>query len=106
MACVSARPRLTSDAYVNPLYYGGEGGGTKWADNCARPCRARWSQLLVAAGAKVKKGTPALLILEAMKMEHTITAPSGGVVKQLRFAVGDQVGDGAELVEFEPEADE
>jgi 3-methylcrotonyl-CoA carboxylase alpha subunit len=49
----------------------------------------------------VEKGAP-LLILEAMKMEHTITAPAAGTVKGFRFAVGDQVGDGAELVDFEP----
>ena len=48
--------------------------------------------LLAEAGAKVDKGQP-LLILEAMKMEHTITAPSDGVLKAHRFSVGDQVGD-------------
>jgi 3-methylcrotonyl-CoA carboxylase alpha subunit len=48
----------------------------------------------------VEKGAP-LLILEAMKMEHTIAAPAAGVVKAFCFAVGDQVTDGAELVEFE-----
>ena len=53
-----------------------------------------------AEGATVEKGAP-LLILEAMKMEHTITAPAAGTVKAFRFGVGDQVGDGAELVEFE-----
>jgi 3-methylcrotonyl-CoA carboxylase alpha subunit len=43
-----------------------------------------------------------LLILEAMKMEHTISAPSDGLLKAYRFAVGDQVNDGVDLVEFEP----
>jgi 3-methylcrotonyl-CoA carboxylase alpha subunit len=37
-----------------------------------------------------------------MKMEHTITAPAAGTVKGFHFAVGDQVGDGMELVDFEP----
>ena len=46
------------------------------------------------------QGAP-LLILEAMKMEHTITAPGAGTVRAFRFGVGDQVGDGAELVDFE-----
>ena len=36
-----------------------------------------------------------------MKMEHTIGAPSDGVVKSFRYAVGEQVSDGAELVDFE-----
>ncbi|HUY03123.1 MAG TPA: acetyl-CoA carboxylase biotin carboxyl carrier protein subunit, partial [Rhodocyclaceae bacterium] len=56
--------------------------------------------LLAAVGARVAKGEP-LLILEAMKMEHTIAAPAAGVVNSFRFGVGEQVSDGAELVEFE-----
>ena len=59
--------------------------------------------LIAQAGAAVEKGAP-LLILEAMKMEHTINAPAAGTVKAFRFAVGDQVGDGDELVEFEVKA--
>ena len=56
--------------------------------------------LLAQPGQKVDKGTP-LLILEAMKMEHTITAPAAGTVKNFCYAAGEQVSDGAELVEFE-----
>ncbi|MGP1615340.1 MAG: biotin/lipoyl-containing protein, partial [Pollutimonas bauzanensis] len=51
----------------------------------------------VRAGDKVKSGD-ALLVMEAMKMEHTIHAPADGTVEELFFAVGDQVGDGAELI--------
>ena len=58
--------------------------------------------LVAAVGARVDKGAP-LLVLEAMKMEHTISAPRAGTVKRFRFAAGDQVGEGAELVEFEAE---
>jgi 3-methylcrotonyl-CoA carboxylase alpha subunit len=50
----------------------------------------------------VEKGAP-LLILEAMKMEHTITAPKNGIVKAFCYAAGDQVADGAELVDFAAE---
>ncbi len=57
--------------------------------------------LLATPGALVEKGTP-LIVLEAMKMEHTITAPRKGTVKAFLHAAGDQVGDGAELVDFEP----
>ena len=56
--------------------------------------------LAVAPGAAVAKGAP-LLVLEAMKMEHTIAAPRDGVVRSFRCAPGDQVAEGAELVEFE-----
>jgi len=58
--------------------------------------------LLAQPGQKVDKGTP-LLILEAMKMEHTITAPATGTVKAFCYAAGEQVTDGAALVEFEGE---
>jgi 3-methylcrotonyl-CoA carboxylase alpha subunit len=51
----------------------------------------------VKAGDPVEKGAP-LLILEAMKMEHTICAPGNGVVEQVFFRSGDQVREGAELV--------
>jgi 3-methylcrotonyl-CoA carboxylase alpha subunit len=56
--------------------------------------------LIAKAGAVVEKGAP-LLVLEAMKMEHTISAPRAGTVKSFRYAAGDQVGEGVELVEFE-----
>ncbi len=52
---------------------------------------------MTAAGAKVTKGQ-ALLILEAMKMEHTITAPADGVVKEIHYGAGEQVLEGAELI--------
>jgi len=49
----------------------------------------------------MEKGDP-LLILEAMKMEHVIRAPSDGVVvARLPFGVGDFVEDGQVLVGFE-----
>ena len=54
------------------------------------------------AGARVNIGTP-LLVMEAMKMEHTIVAPADGVVAELLYGVGDQVAEGAELVRFEAE---
>ncbi|AFK61073.1 biotin carboxylase subunit of acetyl-CoA carboxylase [Advenella kashmirensis WT001] len=59
--------------------------------------------LSVKAGDTVKKGD-ALMVMEAMKMEHAITAPTSGIVEEVFFAVGDQVTDGAELIRIE-EAD-
>jgi 3-methylcrotonyl-CoA carboxylase alpha subunit len=55
--------------------------------------------LIAATGAVVEKGSP-LLVLEAMKMEHTITAPARGTVRAFHYAPGDQVDEGADLVEF------
>ena len=59
-------------------------------------------QVLVQPGARVGKGEP-LMIIEAMKMEHTITAPAHGVVAQALFARGDQVKEGEQLFQFEPD---
>ncbi len=56
-------------------------------------------RVLVEAGQTVAKDTP-LLVLEAMKMEHTIAAPADGTVESLPFAVGDRVEEGVELVGF------
>jgi 3-methylcrotonyl-CoA carboxylase alpha subunit len=40
-------------------------------------------------------------VLEAMKMEHTVKAPRAGTVVKLGFAAGEQVEEGASLVEME-----
>jgi 3-methylcrotonyl-CoA carboxylase alpha subunit len=57
--------------------------------------------ILVGTGDRVDKDAP-LLILEAMKMEHTIKAPAAGRIARIRCSVGEQVTEGAELIEFEP----
>ena len=75
---------------------GAQGGGL------TAPMPGKVVALLAQPGQKVEKGAP-LLILEAMKMEHTITAPATGIVKTFCYAAGEQVSDGAELVEFEGE---
>lgn len=59
----------------------------------------------VAVGDSVKKGEP-LAVIEAMKIEHTITAPTDGVVAELLFAAGDLVADGDELLRIDTEASE
>jgi 3-methylcrotonyl-CoA carboxylase alpha subunit len=66
----------------------------------AAPMPGRIVQVMSRPGDAVKKGEP-LLILEAMKMEHTITAPVDGVVKEVHFAAGDQVHEGAVLIAIE-----
>lgn len=53
--------------------------------------------VLVEPGQKVEQGDP-LIVMEAMKMEHTIGAPAAGVVGEVLYAVGDQVADGAQLL--------
>ncbi|MGF6606916.1 3-methylcrotonyl-CoA carboxylase alpha subunit [Paraburkholderia sp. WSM4175] len=56
--------------------------------------------VLVEPGAVVEKGAP-LIVMEAMKMEHTIGAPAAGTVAEVLYAVGDQVTDGAQLLVLE-----
>ncbi|MDH4564170.1 acetyl/propionyl/methylcrotonyl-CoA carboxylase subunit alpha [Pseudomonas sp. BN411] len=57
-------------------------------------------RVLVEAGQKVEAGT-ALVVLEAMKMEHSIRAPHDGVVKALYCNEGELVKEGTALVELE-----
>jgi 3-methylcrotonyl-CoA carboxylase alpha subunit len=63
----------------------------------AAPMPGKVIQVMTERGAKVTRGQ-ALLILEAMKMEHTITAPADGVVKEIHYGAGEQVLEGAELI--------
>ena len=67
------------------------------------PIPARVSRVLVQPGDAVKKGA-VLLVLEAMKMELTLSAPVDGTVEALRHGVGDMVEEGTELVTFAMEA--
>lgn len=57
-----------------------------------------------AVGSHVELGQP-ILWLEAMKMEHTITAPAAGVLSAVNVTVGQQVDVGAVLAVVEPAAD-
>ena len=60
--------------------------------------------LAIAEGSKVEAGE-ALLMMEAMKMEHTIRAPVNGVVNNFYFQAGDLVDGGAELIDFTPDTE-
>jgi 3-methylcrotonyl-CoA carboxylase alpha subunit len=53
----------------------------------------------VAVGQKVAAGD-VLMVIEAMKMEHTITAPYPGTVQTVYFTRGDRVPEGSELLEL------
>lgn len=60
--------------------------------------------VMVAEGQKVAKGAP-LVVLEAMKMEHTLTAPFDGTVAMVSVKKGDRVAEHVLLVKLEPEED-
>ena len=91
---VFANGSRTAFEVIDPLAHAGEGAAEP--GSLSAPMPGRVTALLVEAGATVKRGTP-LMVLEAMKMEHTINAPIDGVVTAIHYKVGDQVGDGAML---------
>ena len=76
------------------------GSGPAEGGRLTAPMPGKLVGFLAQVGDSVSKGQP-LAVMEAMKMEHTISAPRDGVVAELMFAVGDQIGDGAELLRLE-----
>ncbi len=67
------------------------------------PMPGRVLGVFVKPGQRVEAGDR-LLVLEAMKMEHRLTAQGAGTVKTVSAAEGEQVAEGALLVEIEPES--
>jgi 3-methylcrotonyl-CoA carboxylase alpha subunit len=82
----------------------GDVGDAGSGDEVRAPMPGLVKQVRVAAGASVGKGDP-LAVLEAMKMEHTLTAPRDGVVAVVNVGEGDQVKDGDLLVSLLPETE-
>jgi 3-methylcrotonyl-CoA carboxylase alpha subunit len=66
------------------------------------PMSGRIISINVSLGDHVEKGT-ILVVLEAMKMEHTLLAPESGEVIKLPYSQGDLVDEGTELAEIEPD---
>ncbi|WP_372526967.1 acetyl/propionyl/methylcrotonyl-CoA carboxylase subunit alpha [Piscinibacter sp.] len=80
---------------IDPIAHAADGaveGGRLTA-----PMPGKVIAFLAQPGDVVKLGQ-ALAVMEAMKMEHTITAPRDGTVEELLYAAGDQVGEGGELL--------
>jgi 3-methylcrotonyl-CoA carboxylase alpha subunit len=75
------------------------------AGRLTAPMPGRVTQLMVGVGDNVRRGEP-LMIIEAMKMEHTVAAPADGTVAAVRFFVGDLVEEGAELISLDTSASE
>jgi 3-methylcrotonyl-CoA carboxylase alpha subunit len=87
-------------AIVDPLH---EADATQVSGGrLVAPMPGRVISLLVEAGAHVEANQP-VIVLEAMKMEHTLRAPANGLVAAFRYAAGEQVDEGAELVDFRPD---
>ena len=76
---------------------GEQGGG----DDIRAPMPGLVKALGAVAGAAVARGD-VLVVLEAMKMEHALTAPRDGRVAEVLVAAGEQVTDGTVLLALEP----
>ena len=68
-------------------------------DRIVTPMPGKVIQLLVKAGDAVKRGQP-LAVLEAMKMEHTLSAPADETIESVSVAAGDQVAEGTIVIRF------
>jgi 3-methylcrotonyl-CoA carboxylase alpha subunit len=77
----------------------GDAGG----NDVRSPMPGKVSQVLVKAGDRVRKGQ-ALAVLEAMKMEHTLSSPGDHTISAVLFKAGDQVNEGVAIVVFEAQA--
>ncbi|MFZ5608654.1 MAG: acetyl-CoA carboxylase biotin carboxylase subunit [Pseudomonadota bacterium] len=77
-------------------------GDVEARDTIAAPMPGKVLSLAAQPGDRVKKGDK-LIVLEAMKMEHSLAAPRGGVIEAVFFAPGDQVKEGETLIAFKTE---
>uniref|UniRef100_A0A8D0D1E0 Methylcrotonoyl-CoA carboxylase subunit alpha, mitochondrial n=1 Tax=Sander lucioperca TaxID=283035 RepID=A0A8D0D1E0_SANLU len=87
-----------------PKYLAGVSGSGAQGGAVA-PMTGTIEKVMVKAGDKVAVGDP-LMVMIAMKMEHTIRAPKSGVIKRVFFSEGSQANRHAPLVEMEEEAEE
>jgi len=91
--------RITDFTVIDPLAVEASGGAAE--NRIAAPMTGLVRSVPVEAGSAVAKGD-ILVVLEAMKMEHSLRAASDGTVEAVHCAVGDTVSDGTLLVEFAP----
>jgi len=87
-------------ALVDPLASAGELDQDE--DRLCAPMPGKIIAIHASAGDRVRRGQ-LLLVMEAMKMEHSIVAPHDGAVEQVRYRVGDQVEEGVTLVSLRGE---
>ncbi len=80
---------------IDPIAHAADGASE--GGRLTAPMPGKLISFLAQPGQVVKQGQ-ALAVMEAMKMEHTITSPRDGTVAELLYAVGDQVSEGGELL--------
>jgi 3-methylcrotonyl-CoA carboxylase alpha subunit len=94
---VNARGQRVLFELYDPYHYVAQAAGNEGRLTAMMPGRV--VKLLAKAGDMVKKGQP-LIIMEAMKMEHTIVSPKDGVIDRAAFAEGELVPADAVLFAF------
>jgi len=82
---------------IDPIAHAGDHAGE--SGRLTAPMPGKVVSFLVKPGDRVRRGQ-ALAVMEAMKMEHTISAPRDGAVQELLYAAGDQVAEGGELLKL------
>lgn len=107
-ASVTARPNQISVFWGNTYHFDRpdpleRGGDDAASDHTLAPMPGLVKRMFVDAGAKVEAGTP-MLVLEAMKMEHTLRASRDGVVMSINVAEGAQVSAGDVLIQLKEES--
>jgi 3-methylcrotonyl-CoA carboxylase alpha subunit len=80
---------------VDPMARAGQDDAGE--DRLCAPMPGKVIAVHATAGQQVRRGQ-SLMVIEAMKMEHSIVAPHGGRVEEVRYRVGDQVAEGATLI--------
>jgi 3-methylcrotonyl-CoA carboxylase alpha subunit len=82
---------------IDPIAHAADGAAE--GGRLTAPMPGKVVAFMVAAGQAVIRGQP-VAVMEAMKMEHTLTAPRDGTVAELLYAVGDPVAEGGELLKL------
>ena len=80
-----------------------QGGDLAAGSHLRAPMPGRVVGLLAQPGTHVERGAP-LLVLEAMKMEHTVAAPVAGTLEAFLVEVGQQLAEGSDLAVLSPDA--
>lgn len=89
-----------SDFYGERLEKSAAGDGDSSAADFTAQFPGKVRKVMVQAGQGVQKGD-ALVMVEAMKMEFAIKAPSAGVVIEICVSVDQQLSPGQEILKFE-----
>ena len=84
---------------IDPLAVSSDGSG---GNTVAAPMTGVVTVMETAVGAMVQRGD-VLVRMEAMKMEHALTAPCDGMIAEVTVAVGDTVADGAVMITLTPQ---